>query len=92
MREEWGGALGRGLRSSTMSPFVLELCKLQMILAGVRGRTRDSYRFCQDDLFQSWGGPRKSRENAGMSNGQMTRGRTQARLHLLNQTMQDWAG
>lgn len=51
MREEWGGALGRGLRSNTKSPLVLELCKLQMILAGVRGRTRVSYRFRQDDLF-----------------------------------------
>lgn len=51
MREEWGDGLGRGLRPSTMSPLFLELCKLQMILAGVRGKTRVSYRFCQDDLF-----------------------------------------
>lgn len=53
VREEWGEALGRGLRPSFMSLWFLGLCKLQMLLTRVKGRARVIYRFCQDELLRS---------------------------------------
>lgn len=74
MREEWGGALGRGLRSSIMSPLVLgsvdfASCKHCW---EVEGQSQGQLQVLPGRAVLELVRP-KEEQNGGMSNGQMDR-------------------